>query len=179
MTKELQLTIDGQEIIAERGISVLDAALENDIYIPHLCHHPDLKPVGACRLCGVEIDGGRMVMSCLTPAREGINVVTDSPAIYQTRKIAMELLIADHHMDCLACAAANNCELLNTSAYLGIQPDRLERLRPSNKGCRSMHPIPSSSLTPINVWCAGSVSAPVMRSWDWEPWVSSTGVLKP
>ncbi|MCP4306226.1 MAG: molybdopterin-dependent oxidoreductase, partial [bacterium] len=65
--------------------------------------------------------------------REGINVVTDSPEIYQARKIATELLIADHHMDCLACAAANDCGLLDTSAYLGIQPDRLKRLRPSSK----------------------------------------------
>ena len=134
MTKQSKLTIDGQGIIAEEGISVLDAALANDIYIPHLCHHPDLKPTGACRLCGVEINNGKMTMSCITPVREGMKVVTDSPAIYKARKIAMELLIADHHMDCLACAAANNCELLNISAYLGIQPDRLKRLRPSDKG---------------------------------------------
>ncbi len=65
MTKEIKFTIDGQEIIAQEGQNILDAALANDIYIPHLCHHPDLKPVGACRLCGIEIDGGRMTMSCL------------------------------------------------------------------------------------------------------------------
>jgi formate dehydrogenase major subunit len=134
MKKQLKITIDGQEVYTEEGTSVLGAALDNDIYIPHLCHHPDLRPAGACRLCGVEIDGGRMTMSCLTPAREGMDVKTDSPEIYQSRKITMELLIADHHMDCLACAAANDCDLLNISAYLGIQPDRLERLRPSNKG---------------------------------------------
>ena len=133
MTKELKLTIDGQEINAVEGMSVLDAALANDIFIPHLCHHPDLKPTGACRLCGVEIDGGQMTMSCLTPVREGIDVKTDSPQIHSSRKIAMELLIADHHMDCLACAAANDCGLLDISAYLGIQPERLARLRPSDK----------------------------------------------
>jgi formate dehydrogenase major subunit len=77
----------------------------------------------------------------MTPVREGIDVKTDSPVIYQARKIAMELLIADHHMDCLACVAANDCELLNISAYLGIQPDRLERLRPTTKGL----PIDSSN----------------------------------
>lgn len=134
MTKECTLTIDGQEIIAQEGMTVLDAALENDIYIPHMCHHPDLKPIGACRLCGVEIDGGKMTMSCLAPVRAGIDVKTDSPEISQARKIAMELLIADHHMDCLACAAANDCALLDTSAYLGIEPERLARLRPSDKG---------------------------------------------
>jgi len=134
MTKEYKLNIDGQEIIAVDGMTVLDAALANDIYIPHLCHHPDLKPVGACRLCGVEIDDGKMTMSCLTPVQEGMDVKTDSPEIAQARKIAMELLIADHHMDCLACAAAHDCALLDTSAYLGIQPERLARLRPSDKG---------------------------------------------
>jgi len=114
MTKQFKLTIDGQEIIAEEGQTVLDAALANDVYIPNLCHRPDLKPVGACRLCGVEIDGGRMTMSCLEPVRDGIDVKTDSPIIYQSRKITMELLIADHHMDCLA-------------------PDQLERLRTTEK----------------------------------------------
>lgn len=141
MTKQLKLTIDGQDICTDEGTSVLDAALENDIYIPHLCHHPDLKPVGACRLCGVEIDGGRMTMSCMTPVRDGMDIITDSPVIHQARQTAMEMLIADHDMDCLACAAANDCELLNISAYIGIQPERLQRLRPTVKGL----PIDSSN----------------------------------
>jgi len=128
--KTISLTIDGQEIIAEEGMSVLDAALANDVYIPHLCHHPDLAPSGACRLCGVEIDGGRMTMSCMTPAREGMDVKTDSPEIRQSRTVTTELLIADHHMDCLACSAANDCELLKISAYLGIQPERMQQLQP-------------------------------------------------
>jgi formate dehydrogenase alpha subunit len=132
--KEIRLTIDGQTVAAPEGTSILDASLANDIYIPHLCHHPDLKPVGACRLCGVSVDGGRMVTSCTTPIREGMDVKTDNQEIYQARKIAMEMLIADHHMDCLACAAANDCGLLKDSAYLGIEPGRLERLRPSTKG---------------------------------------------
>jgi len=132
--KVIQLIIDGQEITADEGSSVLDAALANDIYIPHQCHHPDLKPVGACRLCGVEIDGRPMTTSCTTTVQEGMDVKTNSQKIHQVRKTAMELLIADHHMDCLACAAANDCALLKDSAYLGIDPEHLERLRPSNKG---------------------------------------------
>jgi len=133
-SQEIRLTVDGKEIVAEEGMSVLDAALANDIFIPHLCHHPDLKPVGACRLCGVEIDGGRMTMSCMAPVVEGMDVKTDSPVIHRARETALELLIADHHMDCLACSAASDCALLDASAYLGIQPDRLKRLRPSEKG---------------------------------------------
>ena len=133
MTNTITFFIDGKEVQAEAGMNILDAALANNIYIPHLCHHPDLKPVGACRLCGVEVDGGPMVMSCMTPVREDINVITDSPVIHQARKTAMELLIAAHHMDCLACIAAHDCTLLEISAYLGIQPEHLERLRPMGK----------------------------------------------
>jgi len=132
MTKNCQFTIDGQKIIAAEGTSVLDAAMANNVYIPHLCHHPDLKPDGACRLCCVEIDSGKLSMSCMEPVRDGISVQTSSPEINQTRKVAMELLIADHHMDCLACAAANDCELLRISAYLGITPEHLQRLRKSD-----------------------------------------------
>ncbi|MBS1249072.1 MAG: NADPH-Fe(3+) oxidoreductase subunit alpha [Chloroflexi bacterium] len=127
---QFTFTIDGQTITAEDGMSIMDAALANDIYIPYLCHHPDLEPVGACRLCGVEVDGRPMVMSCMTPAKEGTDVRTNSPAIYQARKVAMELLIMDHDMDCLACEAADDCDLLKVSAYLGIQPEQLEGLRP-------------------------------------------------
>jgi len=133
MSEQIEFKIDGQPITAEEGISILDAALANDIYIPHLCHHPDLVSIGACRMCGVEVDGGRMTMSCMTPARAGIDVRTDSPDIYQSRKVTMELLIADHDMDCLACEAANDCELLTVSSYLGIQPEQLESLRPMGR----------------------------------------------
>lgn len=130
MSEQLKFTIDGQEVIAEEGMSVLDAALANDIYIPHLCYHPDLASVGSCRLCGVEVDGGNMVMSCMTPVKEGIDVKTDSEAIHRARKVAMELLILDHDMDCLTCEAADDCELLKVAAYLGIEPEDLQDLRP-------------------------------------------------
>jgi len=130
MSNEITLTIDGQTITSREGTSVLEAALEHGIYIPHLCHHPDLKPEGSCRLCGVEIDGGNMVMSCMTPVQDGMDIRTDNREIYQTRKSTMELLIADHHMDCLACEAANDCALLDISAYLGIDPQDVSRLRP-------------------------------------------------
>jgi formate dehydrogenase major subunit len=130
MSDKFTFTIDGQTITAEEGMSVLDAALANDIYIPHLCHHPDLVPVGACRMCGVQVNDGKMVMSCMTPAQPNIEVITDSPEIHQARKVSMELLIADHHMDCLACEAADDCELLRVAAYLGIRPEQMEYIRP-------------------------------------------------
>jgi formate dehydrogenase major subunit len=123
----VKLTIDNMEIMAEEGSSVLHAALANDVYIPHLCDHPDLKPIGACRLCGIDI-GGRMTMSCLTPVTEGLQVSTDSPEIHATRQVAMELLIANHHEECLSCGASGHCELLRIADHIGIDRNRLARL---------------------------------------------------
>ena len=133
MKEKITFKIDGQIVEAEAGMNILDAALANDIYIPHLCHHDDLVPVGACRMCGVEVDSGKMVMSCMTPVRDGIDVITDSPDIQATRKVTMNLLIADHHMDCLACEAADDCGLLTVAAYLGIQPESQDGIRPMGR----------------------------------------------
>ena len=81
MTDNTTLTIDGLEVTAEPGMTVLEAALAAGIYIPHLCHHPDLKPVGVCRLCMVAIDGRGMTLSCMAPAEGGMVVRTESPQI--------------------------------------------------------------------------------------------------
>ena len=75
------LTIDGLEITADNSKTILEAALENDIYIPHLCHHPDLEPVGVCRLCIVEIEGQGTVISCKTPVVDNLVVWTESPEV--------------------------------------------------------------------------------------------------
>jgi len=130
--EKITLIVDGQQITAEPGTTILEAALDAGIYIPHLCHHPDLKPVGVCRLCMVEIDG-RQTLSCLTPAEDGMTVQTESEAINQVRRIATELLIVNHHADCLACAKNNQCELQRIARYVGITPERLERLRRPEK----------------------------------------------
>jgi formate dehydrogenase major subunit len=69
-------------------------------------------------------------MACMTPISDGINILTDNQEIYHSRKTTVELLIADHHMDCLACEAADDCELLRVSNFLGINPEDIERFRP-------------------------------------------------
>jgi formate dehydrogenase (NADP+) alpha subunit len=128
-----RLIIDGQPIAAAPGTTVLEAALGAGIYIPHLCHHPDLKPVGVCRLCMVEVVGRGLVLSCLAPAEEGMVVRTESPEINKVRRVAAELLVVNHHADCLSCAKNNRCELQRIAAYVGVDADRLARLRRSEK----------------------------------------------
>ena len=91
------LTIDGRELQAEEGTTILEAARDNNIYIPSLCHTEAVAPYGACRLCMVEITmrgRERLVASCLYPVEEGLIVKTDSPRITSVRRMVTELLLA-------------------------------------------------------------------------------------
>jgi formate dehydrogenase major subunit len=128
----VRIKIDDVVVCAKEGMTVLDAATENGIYIPHLCHHPDLVPAGVCRMCGVEING-RVVMSCLTPVSEGLEVKTDTDAVQQSRRVAMELLLVNHEGDCLACGANNQCELQKAVAYIGVREEVMKNLRRSGR----------------------------------------------
>lgn len=123
----ITLTVDGKEIKARKGMSVLEAALGAGIYIPHLCYHADVPPSGACGLCIVQIDGiPDLLTACTTPAEDGMIVHTDSPEIGRIRCVALQLLIASHPADCLTCSENQRCELQILAAYLGIteQPFR-------------------------------------------------------
>ncbi len=141
--KTLSLTIDGVAVTAREGMSVLECALEAGIYIPHLCHHPDLKPVGVCRLCLVEIAGRGMTISCKTPVEEGMVVRTESPDIELARRVAVELLIVNHHADCLSCAKDGACKLQEIARHVGIEEERLQRLR------RTTSTLPVDSSNPF------------------------------
>ncbi len=115
----IKLNIDDQEIEIQEGRSVLEAALDSGIYIPHLCHHADLLPIGACRLCVVEIEGIKgLQTSCTTPAVEGMIVKTKTERIDNSRRLAMELLLAGHPPDCETCVKYLNCELQSLKQYI-------------------------------------------------------------
>ena len=92
----IKFTLDGFELTSTPDKTILEAAEENGFYIPNLCHHPDLKPVGFCRLCLVEVQGRRPTVSCMTKIEEGMVVTTESPVLNMTRKMTVELLIANH-----------------------------------------------------------------------------------
>ena len=128
MAKEISFSVDGFEFSTDEGQTILNAALDNGIYIPHLCHHPDLEPVGVCRLCGVELEGKGLVMSCVTPVEEGMALYTNTNEVISSRRVALELLIARHHFDCIACAARDNCALLNLASYAGVDGDWVGQL---------------------------------------------------
>ena len=94
---EILLTIDGKEVSAKEGMTLLEAARASHIPIPTLCHHKALEPFGACRLCMVEIEArgsSRLVVSCVYPAEKNLVVSTRSPKIDRIRKMLLSLLLA-------------------------------------------------------------------------------------
>ena len=126
----LTLTIDEKTVVAPDGATVLEAARSAGIYIPTLCYDPDLNPYGACRLCVVEIEGMRgLPTSCTTPVTDGMVVHTETPRVNRSRRITMELIMANHHGDCLTCAKNQQCELQNIARYLDIDQEHFDQLR--------------------------------------------------
>ncbi|MDK1030520.1 MAG: formate dehydrogenase subunit alpha [Planctomycetia bacterium] len=130
MPEQIDLTIDGGKITAEEGTTILEAAMANGIYIPRLCYHPDLEPVAVCRVCLVEVEGrAGLTTSCNTPVEQGMVVRTDTPEVTRTRRAAVELVVVDHQGECLHCAMNMQCELQRVANYVGLDEERLARLR--------------------------------------------------
>jgi len=118
---ELTVTIDGAQVSGREGMTILELAQENGIDIPTLCHRPELTPIGACRICVVEVEGSRtLVGSCHTPISQGMVISTRSPTVVETRKVIVELLLASHCGSCFMCEKANVCELRKISADLEV-----------------------------------------------------------
>jgi formate dehydrogenase alpha subunit len=119
--EDIALTINGKNISCPPGTSVLNAALENGIKVPTLCHHPHLEPVGACRLCLVEDEKtGRIMASCVTPVAPNMSIQTDSPTIKTHRTNIIRLIMANHPESCIVCSQGNRCELRQIAAELGV-----------------------------------------------------------
>lgn len=121
----MKIIIDGKEIEVKNESTILEAALDAGIYIPHLCKHPDLEAIGACRLCSVEIEGiDHPQPACNTLVEDGMEVKISSPKADATRKMAMELILATHPADCTGCPKYGKCELQSLYQYMGVGPER-------------------------------------------------------
>jgi NADH-quinone oxidoreductase subunit G/NADP-reducing hydrogenase subunit HndD len=102
-------------------MTILELARENDVDIPTLCYHQDLTPIGACRICVVEVEGSRMlVASCHTPIAPNMVIHTHSPKVLQARKVLVELLLASHPDACIFCDKGNRCELRKIATDLEV-----------------------------------------------------------
>jgi len=117
MNATVTLTIDNQTVTVEKGKTILDAAMQIGIDIPHLCKDDRLTPTGACRLCLVEVEGRpKLQTSCSTPAEPGMVVHSETPEIRKLRKSVLELTIAEHRLSCTTCDKDGDC-LLQDYAY--------------------------------------------------------------
>jgi len=121
----VNITIDGRKLTAETGQTVMDAAKAAGIKVPALCHHPALKPIGACRICLVEVARQRTLQpACTFPVMEGMEVKTHSPQVEEARRFALELLLSDHPLDCMTCERTGSCELQDLAYEYGLKDTR-------------------------------------------------------
>ena len=139
MAKDITVTLNGEIVKGRQGMSILELAKECGVEIPTLCYHSELSPIGACRVCVVEIEGAKnLAASCHTPVQEGMAIKTDSPKVIEARRIIVELLLSSHSGDCLFCTKANMCELRKLAADLGVGSSRFrpkKRFYPPEEDC--------------------------------------------
>ena len=138
------VNIDGRDVAARTGDMVISAALGADTYVPHFCYHPRMSPVGMCRQCMVEVEGPRgpmMVVSCMTPVADGQVVRTDTDQVKRAQEGMLELLLANHPLDCPVCDKGGECPLQDQAFSHGPGESRyVEAKRHYEK------PIPISDL---------------------------------
>jgi len=126
--KTLKLVIDGKEVSAKEGDTILTAAKENGIYIPTMCYLEGLSVLGGCRLCIVEIKGtSRIFSSCSTPVSDKMELITNSEKLKKYRKMIVELLLSERTHICSVCVANGFCELQDMATKLGVDHVRVER----------------------------------------------------
>lgn len=120
MTAEtFSFTVDGVEIEASQGQSVIEACDIAGIYIPRLCYHPELKTTGTCRVCTCKING-RNAAACLTPAMKGMAIENETPTLTADRRAVIEMLFVEGDHPCPYCVASGDCELQALGYRLGM-----------------------------------------------------------
>ena len=124
---KVKIKINEKEVLAEEGSTILEAAKKAGIDIPHLCYEERLSPLSSCRLCVVEVKGiENLVASCSYPVREGMEIKTDTERVKKARRVALELLISNHPLNCMTCEKAGDCLLEKYAYELGVFSSRFE-----------------------------------------------------
>jgi NADH-quinone oxidoreductase subunit G len=134
------LNIDGREVPINGERNLLELIRKADIDLPTFCYHSDLSVYGACRLCLVDIAGRGIQGACSTPPEPGLKVLTQTAEIREIRKIAIELLLANHERECTSCAKSASCQLQDVARKLGIDKVRF-------KPVHELEPVDRSSLS--------------------------------
>ncbi len=119
--ENVNIKINGIDVSAPAGSSILEAARLAHIEIPTLCYLKDINEIGACRMCVVELGNGKLAAACVYPINEGLEVFTNTPKIIESRKKTLELLLSNHRRECLSCVRSESCELQKLCKELGVE----------------------------------------------------------
>jgi NADH-quinone oxidoreductase subunit G len=134
------LNIDGRDVPINGERNLLELIRKADIDLPTFCYHSDLSVYGACRLCLVDVAGRGIQGACSTPPEPGLKIRTQTAEIREIRKIAIELLLANHERECTTCAKSAACKLQDVARKLGIGKVRFKTLH-------EPRPVDHSSLS--------------------------------
>src|SRR5215208_2203024 len=144
----VQITVNGAPFTARKGELIIAAAERAGAYVPKFCYHPRMRPVGMCRQCMVEVDTGRGSMlqpACMFPVAPDMKVATDSPIAKRAQEGMIELLLANHPLDCPVCDKGGECPLQDQAFSHGPGESRyVEEKRHFEK------PIPISDLVVLD-----------------------------
>jgi len=144
----ISLTINGKKVQAPDGCTIMEAARFNGIKIPSLCYLEGIHSIGSCRICVVEVEGAKTLQaSCITKARDGMVIWTNSKTVRDARRVLYELILSDHSQDCLSCSRNQTCELQELGKTLGV-----EQIRFTGAKARSDKDV-SYSITRDNSKC--------------------------
>ncbi len=122
--ENVNIKINGLNVSAPAGSTILEAARLAGIKIPTLCFLKDINEIGACRMCIVEVKGARnLVAACVHPINEGMEVLTNTPQLIESRKRTLELILSNHEKKCLSCVRSGKCELQELCQELGVEDE--------------------------------------------------------
>lgn len=163
----VNFTLDGMELRVEEGTTIMQAAKNIGIEIPHLCYLKDLNEIAACRVCVVEIEGkDKLITACNNVVEEGMVIYTNSPKVVLDRKRTVELILSQHDYRCATCVRSGNCSLQKLSNDLNIQDVMYKQeiehqpwnknfplIRDSNKCIKCMRCIQvCDKMQSLNIW---------------------------
>jgi len=143
----ISLNIDGNEVQVPSGTTVLEVAQSIDISIPTLCQFSEVKPTGFCRICVVEVEGyPNLLPACVLEAEDGMVVNTQTRKVIESRRMSVEMLIAQHPMQCLTCYRNGKCTLQELATQYGVQQPRFFRRNSgTDDGSSSILPVDEKS----------------------------------
>ncbi len=139
MSDTFTFTIDGVEVAAEPGQTILEAAQNAGIYIPRLCHRDGLEPAGACRVCTVMVDG-RPQTACNFPASEGVVVDNETDQLLELRRDIIDMLFVEGNHWCMFCEKSGDCELQALAYRFGIAAPSFPFQFPADRQADLSHP---------------------------------------